>query len=274
MRRTEDFMMQLLKWFGYVGLIASLPMEVGAFSLRGPLKNGANGAPIPWQGDGFGGRPNGLGYELLGDNGGPMNPLEAYRWNVPVVTYGFDPTFVRYFGTNGMNAVDEAFAVLNALPPASQMSASLSEFPLDSTSLNHQASTLGLLDVKSETLTLMLEQIGLSNPERFVWALRDRMAAKGFTKYSVIQLNYDPVTIQESRYVNGVLYNYRIFDDIGPIGAEWASAVEWYQLDPLYLPYSSVASGVGHGDFELGSTPNDFGLVASGLNSGEFYRGL
>jgi hypothetical protein len=267
-------MMRSLNWIGCAGLIACLVSDAGAFALRGPLKNGANGAPIPWQGDGFGGRPNGLGYELQGDNGGPMNPLEMYRWNVPVITYAFDSSFLRYFGTNGVNAVDQAFAILNALPPASAMSPTLSEFPLDAKRQNQTASTLGLLDVKSTTLAIMLEQMGLSNPERFVWGLRDRRTGNGFTNYSVIQLNYDPVTIQESRYVNGVLYNYRIFDDIGPIGGEWASAVEWYQLDPLYQPYSSVVSGQTHGDFELGSSPDDNSFVASGLNTGEFFTGL
>jgi hypothetical protein len=267
-------MKQLFKWIGCLGLVASLEMQTGAFSLLGPLKNAANGAPIPWQGTGFGGRPNGLGYELAGDIGGPMNPLEGYRWNIPVVTYAFDPSFLRYFGTNGVNAVEEAFAILNALPPASAMSDTLSEFPLDTKTINHTAATLGLLDLKSHTLTLLLEELGLANPERFVWGVRDRRTGNAFTNYSVIQLNYDPVTIQESRYVNGVLYNYRVFDDIGPIGGEWASAVEWYQLDPLFIPYSSVMSGGGHNDFELGSAPDDISGVISGLATGEFFRGL
>jgi hypothetical protein len=92
---------------------------------------------------------------------------------------------------------------------------------------------------------------------------------------SGVQLNYDPVTIQASRYVNGVLYNYQIFDDLGPVGAEWASAVEWYQLDPLFQPYSSVAGGIGNPDFELGSSPNGLGAtVFSGLGPGQYFNGL
>lgn len=31
-------------------------------------------------------------HELAG--GGPVQPGEAYRWNLPVLTYGFDPDFV------------------------------------------------------------------------------------------------------------------------------------------------------------------------------------
>src|SRR5207249_5416670 len=54
----------------------------------------------------------------------------------------------------------------------------------------------------------------------------------------------------------------------------WASAVEWYRLDPLYLPYTSVAGGLGNPDFEHGSSPDNFSFVVSGLGSGQFYRGL
>jgi len=267
-------MMRLFKWILCAGLLASGLGETRAFSLLGRFKDAANGAPIPWQGPGFGGQPQGLGYELLGDAGGPMSALEGYRWNVPVITYAFDSTFLRYFGTNGVNAVEEAIAILNALPPASSMSASLSEFALDTKGVNFTAATLGLLDVKSIALAHLVEQMGLANPERFVWALRDRRTPTGATNYSVIQLNYDPATVQESSYVNGVLYNYRIFDALGPRGNEWASAVEWYQLDPLYLPYTSVAGGLEIPDFQLGSSPDDLGFTVTGLASGEFFRGL
>jgi len=268
-------MMRLTKWILGAGVLAVMAGEAGAFSLLGPLKNAGND---PWQNTGFGGRPQGLGYSLAGDIGGPMTPLEGYRWTYPVITYAFDSTFLRYFGTNGVAAVESAFQMLNELPPASQMSSTLTEFPLDTKAVNSTAATLGLLDVKSITMSLVLEEFGLANPERFVCGLRDRFTAggnPGVTNYSVIQMNYDPVTLQESRYVNGVLYNYRIFDDLGPMGAEWASAVEWYQLDPLFQPYSSVAGGIGSSDAQLGSSPDDIaGLVISGLSIGEFYRGF
>jgi hypothetical protein len=131
-----------------------------------------------------------------------------------------------------------------------------------------------LLDLKSFTLSTLLEQMGLANPERFVWGLRGRATGPGFTNYTTINLNYDPVTVQPSRYVNGVLYNYQIFDDLGPQGGEWASAVEWYQLDPLFQPYSSVANGNGNSDFELGSEPSTITSIFSGLQSGQYYTAL
>lgn len=264
-----------------VALLACAVRTATAFSLLGPLKD-AGFPGEAWQGAGFGGQPGGLGYDLTGDIGGPMFPFEAYRWSVPVITYAYDFTFLRYFGTNGVAAVDEAMAILNALPPASRMSEDLSEYPLDTRSENATASTVGLVDLRSVALALMLEQIGLANPERFVWGLRGRFTGQNFTNYSVIQLNYDPVTIQPSRFVNGLLYNYQIFDALGRQGNEFASAVEWFRLDPLHQEYSSVAGGLGSPDLQLGSSPGNpqgglgGGFIggSGGLGAGQFFAGL
>jgi hypothetical protein len=269
-------MMRLTKGIMCLGLLLGLAGSAGAFSLLGPFKIAPNFAGDEWQGDGYAGRPQGLGYSLAGDIGGPMLPFEAYRWNVPVLTYAFDYSFLQYFGPEGVRAVDEAIAILNALPPASQMSATLTEFPFDTKHENGTAATLGLLDVKSLALSFLLEEMGLANPERFVWGLRGRATGPGFTNYSVVNMNFDPVTLRPSRYVNGVLYNYVIFDDLGPQGAEWASAVEWYQLDPLYQPYSSVAGALGGSDLQLGSSPDLSGFTFGGgfLGVGQYFDGL
>ena len=45
------------------------------------------------------------GYRQPADIGGPMDINEDYRWNVPLVTYGFDQSFLDYFGSNGVAAV-------------------------------------------------------------------------------------------------------------------------------------------------------------------------
>ena len=262
----------ILLWVSLTAGTVSVP----AFSLLGPFKDGTTVAGEAWQGEPFGGRPQGLGYTLAGDIGGPMFAHEAYRWSVPTITYAFDSSFLRFFGTNGVAAVEEAIAILNALPPVSKMSPTLDEFPLDTKRENSAAAAMGLLDLKSLTLSYLLEELGLTIPERFVFGLRARQAGQFVTNYSVIQMNYDPVTIAPSRYVNGVLYNYVIFDDLGPQGAEWASAVEWYQLDPLRLPYSSVVGGSGNPDLVLGSTPDLSGgsLALQGLLLGQYFTGL
>ena len=62
-----------------------------------------------------------LGYQQPGDIGGPMDINEEYRWNVPVVTYAFDQSFLDYFGSNGVAAVEQAIGVINELPPASSI---------------------------------------------------------------------------------------------------------------------------------------------------------
>jgi hypothetical protein len=178
-----------------------------------------------------------LGYTLLNDIGGPMFLTEAYRWNVPTITYAFDESFIRYFGTNGMFAVRKAFDILNALPPCTTMSADLSEFPLEGTrEVNNLAQSLGMRDIKSRVLALMMEQLGLANPQRFVWGLRSRFILQdGSTNYTVIPMNYDPVTYQWSPYVNGVLYAYRVMEPLGPQGQEYASAVEIALGDPAFV---------------------------------------
>jgi hypothetical protein len=252
---------------------AVLAVASMGFSLIGPFKNGP--APNDWQAAGFGGRPAGLGYTLAGDIGGPMTPLEGYRWNTPFITYAFDESFIRYFGQAGVAAVSNAFQILNDLPPFSSMSQDLSEFPWDSKqdiSFNQQFGTLGLVDLKSMALSAIIEQLGLAKPERFVYGLRGRTSGQFFTNYTTVLMNYDPVSFVPSRYVNGVLYHYQIFDALGPVGGEWASAVEFAQSDPFFLPYSAVAGGLGSSDFELLDGPANF--TVSGLLPGQYFVGL
>ena len=61
-----------------------------------------------------------LGYAQPGDIGGPMNLGQEYRWNVPVLTYAFDQSFLDYFGSGGVAAVESAIGILNSLPPVSK----------------------------------------------------------------------------------------------------------------------------------------------------------
>src|ERR1035441_6312107 len=71
-----------------------------------------------------------LAYKQPDDIGGPMDINEEYRWNVPLVTYAFDQSFLDYFGSNGVAAVEQAIGVINDLPPASSID--LTNFPLES----------------------------------------------------------------------------------------------------------------------------------------------
>ena len=89
---------------------------------------------------------------------GPKILGEGYRRNTPVMYYAYDANFLDFFGSNGVAAVDSAFAILNNAftnNPTGMTngldgySASLSEFPLESQSINYQAQSLGLMDLKS-----------------------------------------------------------------------------------------------------------------------------
>jgi hypothetical protein len=104
------------------------------------------------------------------------------------------------------------------------MSEDLSEFPLNSAQVNFEAAQLGLVDLKSSVLSLMMEQIGLADPIRWNYAIRQRInLPDDFGDYSITRFNYDPVTVTPSSYVNGTLWTYNIFESIP---AQISDAVE------------------------------------------------
>ncbi|MGC8886732.1 MAG: hypothetical protein ACP5MG_06200 [Verrucomicrobiia bacterium] len=244
-------MLKLYKKFVLAVLLAVMPAGGGfAFSLLGPFDT--------WQ-------AANIGYQLPGDIGGPMNIGEEYRWDVPVVVYAFDESFLNYFGQRGTEEIDKAFAILNALPPVSQMSSNLAEFPLEARRINYAAQSLGIIDLKSTALSLIVEAMGLADPIRYTWCLRARgtytVGGQTFTNYLVIKRNFDAVTWTNSSYVNGVLYTYQIQEPLQP--GDYADAVEQV-ADPLFsvfrLPVAYFGGfGVLPGEFFTGLTRDDVG---------------
>lgn len=256
-------MKRLTRSFLTVLLVLGAVETARPFSLLGIIKT--------WQ------TPD-IGYGLAGDIGGPMFPTEAYRWNVPNITYAFDESFIRYFGTNGIVAAEQAIKILNDLPSASAMSADLTEFQMQTRGVNNKAQALGMHDLKSFVLTMLIEQMGLANPERFVWSLR----AAG-QPYTVLKLNYDPVTMRASSWVNGVLYGYQILDPVtggvvgtNGAGAGYASAVEVADPNPDTAKYSSVAGALGNPDLAFIENGIDYraGPVFGGLLAGHYLKGI
>jgi hypothetical protein len=192
------------------------------------------------------------------DMGGPMNLGEEYRVNFRGMTYAFDATFLSYFGNKGVTAVQEAIGILNQLPSASTIDRTLDTFPLQSKGpKNFTAESLGILDLKSETLGILFGQLGVGNPERWTWTLRDQAN----TNYTVIMRNFDPGTWLPTNLVNGTLYTYRIEDPVSAI-LNSADAVE-VLVDPLSFDFTSV-SGVENPD----------PLRGSNLRTGEYFTGL
>ncbi len=228
--------------------LAGVVNSVSGFSLIGPYDT--------WQTAELSYNPRGF------DIGGPMNLGEEYRWNVKTVTYGFDASFMNYFGARGTAAVMQAVAILNALPSAAQMSSNLTEFPLQTKGLNSRASAVNLLDLKSYALATLLEEMGLASPERYVWTLRDRRVIQNIPYYVVVQRNFDPVTFSPSRYVNGTLYTYSVIDWNLSDGTQYWEASE-IPVDPI-SSFSSVVTAVD------GSSR----IIGGILSYGQFFTGL
>jgi hypothetical protein len=203
-----------------------------------------------------------LGFLVDAPLGGPMNLGEEYRWNIGRINYAFDSNFLDYFGSNGVYAVEQAIAILNALTNVSAYSQDLSEVPLESTRGNFRAGALGLLDVKSSVLHLLVEQLGLADPVRYTWTLRVRALPTGAQcpayVYLVIKRNFDPLTWEPSSYVNGNLYSYRIVEFCPD--PDRGDALE-FLVDPTGgIFYKAVASpGVFNGSFYTGLTRDDVG---------------
>jgi hypothetical protein len=260
-------MLQMTKKFLCAVLLAVGLQAAWGFSLLGPMPTDAGGESwqIPAIGYGLGYTEfSDLGGEIvwLGDIGGPHNWGEGYRRNVPVLYYSCDANFLDYFGTTGLTNVQAAFEIMNAVTNVSSYSADLSEFPQVSQQYNYTAQSLFLTDLKSVTLHLLVEQMGLADPERFTWTLHDRWPGSKCpltTIYSVVQRNFDPLneSIVYSPYVNGVLYSYEI-EEICSGTLPLAQTVPFPVSDPdAYGQYTSVAA-------------NNY----RGLQIGGYYKGL
>lgn len=207
-------------------------------------------------------------YRQSGDIGGPMDINEEYRWNVPTVTYGFDKSFLDYFGSNGVAAVESAIQILNDLPAASDIV--VSNYPLSAERLNDVAANEYLYDLKSAVLALLVERLGLGQPVRNILDIRkwdpallqerfcgddtcsDLVNFPGF----VIQRNFDPETLAPSFAVDDAAYS-----------------CGFYTNAPLDLNYVYP--------FSISTDPNvatavadSFDSLNPGLHPGVFYVGL
>jgi len=167
-----------------------------------------------------------------------------------VVTYGFDRSFVDYFGSNGVNAVEQAFQVFNDLPRASDVV--LSNFFTSSYGFNYQAAVRQIYDLKTATIALIIEQMGLGEPERSVFVLRQWSPAFltqnseldwrdwAIPRY-IVERNYDPETLSISHRVNGNLFTGYVAV-VQPLDPN--PQVSWAQsmlVDPIDAYASAIA---------------------------------
>ena len=207
---------------------------------------------------------------LPGDIGGALDITEEYRWNVPVVTYGFDQTFLDYFGSNGLAAVEQAIQILNDLPPASSLV--LTNFPFAPLSYNYAAQAQGLHDLKSATLTALVEQLGLAEPTRhvfdlrrwadfFLWASEESTWWPDLFLYFILERNFDPETFETSHYVNGTLFSGYIeaFPPVNPYPP--LAGIQEFSVDPLANTFTAVRDNpiFNAGEFASGLSRDDAG---------------
>ncbi len=98
-----------------------------------------------------------------GNNRMTVNNLgEEYRWNSPIVTYSYDESFLNYFGSNGVVAVEKAMTILNNIPaasaikttypPASSDEENLWNYPTRPDRFHARAYNNRILDIKSYAL--------------------------------------------------------------------------------------------------------------------------
>jgi hypothetical protein len=267
-------MRQMIKSFLWIVFLAFGLQAAWGFALLGPLP-GYTGLPSSfgdaWQTPVIGYGPGN------GEIGGPKNIGEEYRYNTPVLYYAYDANFLDFFGSNGVSAVDSAFDTLNnaftnnptgITRGLDGYSLALSEFPLNSESVNYTAQSAGLVDLKSFAMFIMLEQLGLAEPERYVWTLHDRyLPPSGKCPedelYLVVQRNFDfmptPLNrIQYSSYVNGTLYSYLILEVC--TGPNPLAITFPFSPDPFASTYTAVAGlgdGLFLGGFYTGLTRDD-----------------
>ncbi len=225
--------------------------EANAFSLLGPYTDWMNFTN---------------GYRQPDDIGGPMDLGEEYRWNVPELTYAFDQSFLDYFGSNGVAAVEQAIQILNDLPPASEIT--VTNFPLDSTRYNYVAQALNLYDLKSSVLSVLLEQMGLAEPTRHVFDLRrwdpilypsdETTWWPGVIPYYIVERNFDPENPAASHWVNDVLLTGYV-GQFGS-GSDLNHDVVEVPVDPLAWTRTAVADRRwSSGSFYNGLTRDDVG---------------
>ena len=158
--------------------------------------------------------------------------------------------------------------MLNSLTNVDYYSPGLTEFPLDEMRQNYTANSLHLFDLKSSALEMLMPRIGLADPENWVWSIRERIGIPGTTcpiyDYTIIQRNFDPLTIAPSKYVNGNLFSFQ-FLIFCPPGFESEDPVE-FLIDPedtyrtaLATPKLTYPNLSYLGYFHAGLTRDDMG---------------
>ncbi len=200
--------------FVFLALLCST-LRTSGFVLIGPM-------PLDRQAIG------GINLNYVDDLGGPKAAKEFFRWNIPHLTYAFDASFITYFGLEGREAVREAFTVVNDFfdnkdyqgVTALNLSATSHGYAgnFNTQWENQTAKNSQIVDLKSLTLGMVVNQLGLGNPHRYMYGIHDIATNQAGTQlnFNVRLRNYDPITYRATDVINNVKYSYRLIHDAPP----------------------------------------------------------
>ena len=203
--------------------------------------------------------------------GTPKHRTRFFRLSTPYLTYGYDTSFVRFFGQEGIAAIDDAMRVVNDLfEPEDGSYNGVSSLNLNNGGfganfatywLNVTASNESLIDMKSVTLGYMVNMLGLGNPHRYgftAYELDNNMTAGlGTAIIRTKNNNYDPIDPINTGLtdtINGVQYSYRLVHN-QPSGLNLSTFTAWNTLNIDMEEYTADSDG------------NEFSAVAGILDA-------
>jgi hypothetical protein len=222
--------------------------------------------------------------------GGPKDLKKFFRWNTPYLVYSFDASFVNYFGFEGMDAVHDAFRVVNDFfVPEDGSYMGMSKLELakhgfagnyNTAWINTTAQNSQIIDIKSIVLGMLVNHLGIGNPHRHAFSMTGGTTTPGANQFNfqVRLRNYDPYTLKETDVINGVQYAYRLIHDGipqagGALPAITVVDMEEYTADTSGNAWTSVAgiTDAFYGETMIYWTDQptlfNFGVYYDGINS-------
>ena len=272
--------------------LVALVLPANAFVLMGPSDPTAtvNEQTIIWPGS------SGVTSANVNDTlyGTPKDKHRFFRLNTPYLTYGFHESFVQYFGAEGVVAIDDAMRVINDFfIPEDGSYKGMSELDLIKHGFsgnfatwwrNQSAANENLIDLKSLTLGMVVNRLGLGNPHRYAFTAYGVDTSTTATTFQAIFRtklnNYDPLTYEQTDRINDIQYSYRLIHD-QPAGTqvsvasvtamnmdmeEFTSSIE----DHTYSSVSAIQDAFyGTTDIVWTQPPSKFGfgIYYDGLNA-------
>ena len=258
------------------GILFAAVQTSPAFVLMGPASAGETAAQTQFN----------LHDEMGTPKATDRGARRFWRWNQPYFVYSFDASFVGYFGTEGMDAVHQAINVVNDFFVNEDYSG-MGELDLmkhgfagnyNTTWVNTTAANAQIIDIKSLTLGMMVNHLGIGNSHRHMFTGVSVSSANNATQnFQVALRNYDPTSLLPTDTINGVQYSYRLIHNqanIGP-GTPLPAVVDFeeFTTDTTGNSWTSVAAiaDAFYGNTQLfwTDTPSlfNFGVYYDGMNS-------